>query len=167
MKVVGLDIATTTGVCLGHAGQAPEFFSRDLGHGQPHQLRFANILRLTHELVSDHGVEFIGIEAPIMNSKRDSRQKLELLYGLIASVRGWAELKKIPCQTFEIRTLDKTFIGHAGFPRDDRKRANLTRCKQLGWKPNPLADDEADAGSVYYSSLMKCGVQMMPPGGLF
>jgi hypothetical protein len=147
MIVAGLDIATHTGACLGEPGQTPEFFTRDLGQGRSHDLRFSNAMRLAHELISERGVTFIGIEAPVQ-AKHHKRSQNELLMGLIANVRGWAALKGIECQVFEIGAIDKSFLNQGGFKRADRKRAILTRCKSLGWTPE--TQDEADAGSVFF-----------------
>ncbi|WP_406646908.1 hypothetical protein QEZ52_00410 [Aliisedimentitalea scapharcae] len=147
MIVAGLDVATTTGVCLGEPGQTPQFLSRDLGQGKPHELRFSNAMRLAHELISDHGVEAIGIEEPIINPKRDSKEKLRLLFGLVSSIQGWAALKGVPCVTFEVGTIDKHFVGAKLIGRDNRKRAIMGRCQMLGW--NPQSFDESDAGAVF------------------
>lgn len=154
MIVAGLDIATKTGVCLGVPGQTPVFWTEDFGQGLPHEQRFANALRLAHRLVSQHHVELIGIEAPIIVPRRDSKSNNELLMGLIACVRGWASMKSIGCHTFEIARVDKHFLGYRAKGRDKRKAANMARCRQLGWAPT--SEDEADAGAVFD---LACAVQ--------
>lgn len=147
MMIAGLDIATETGICLGEPGQKPEFFSRDLGQGKTHDLRFSNVMRLAHELIEERGVKFIGIEAPIL-TRKDNKAKVELLHGLIANVRGWAHLRGIDCRTFEVATLDKNFLGAAQRAgRDVRKLAIWRQCQARGWTPK--TQDEADAGSVW------------------
>jgi len=145
--ICGLDIATATGVCLGELGQTPEFFSRDLGKGKPHPVRFANVMRLAHELIKDRGVQAIGIEAPIINPKRDKKSTNWLLMGLVANVQGWAELQGIKCEVFEVGTIDKHFLGARQIGRANRKAAIQGRCRMLGW--NPQTEDEADAGAVW------------------
>lgn len=148
MIICGLDTATTTGVCLGGLGQTPVFFSRNLGIGKSHPERLSNALRLTKELISDHDVGFIGIEAPIIIPKRDNRAMVRLLMGFVGVVEAWACVKNIPCEVYEIGSLDVAFLGGRAKGRANRKAANLTRCKQLGWHPS--TDDEADAGSVFH-----------------
>lgn len=147
MIVAGLDIATKTGVCLGRPGHTPRFWTENLGERLPHEQRFSNALRLAHRLVSQHGVEFIGIEAPIIVPRRDNKAMNELLMGLVACVRGWAQMKGIGCETFEVASIDKHFLGHRIKGRAERKAANLARCRQLVWSPS--TDDEADAGAVF------------------
>ncbi len=149
MRVVGLDVASSTGVCLGEPGQAPQFWTEDLrGGGKTHDARFASALRLTKRLISDHNVEAIGIEAPLIVPKRDKKANNELLMGLVACIRGWAAIKGVRCETFEIRTIDRHFLGSVQTEgRDARKAAIWNRCKMLGWEPQ--TQDEADAGSVY------------------
>lgn len=146
MRVAGLDIATTTGVCVGSPEQAPVFWSEDLGKARSHDERFANALKLCRTLVSDHGVEYIGIEAP-MKARHDKKATNELLMGVIACVRGWAYIKGVCCQTFEVATIDKHFLGARMIGREARKAAIQHRCQLLGWRP--ATDDEADAGAVF------------------
>lgn len=147
MIVAGLDIATSTGVCIGTPGQTPEFWTKNLGKRLPHEQRFSNALRLAHCLVRQHEVTFIGIEAPIIVPRRDNKAMNELLMGLVACVRGWAHMKGIGCATFEVACIDKHFVGHRIKGRAARKAANLARCRQLGWAPHN--EDEADAGAVF------------------
>ena len=147
MIVAGLDIATATGVCLGKPGHTPRFWTEDLGQGLSYDQRFANALRLTHRLISKEGVTFIGIEAPIIVHKRDKKSTNELLMGLVAAVRGWANMKGVDCRTFEVETIDKHFLGHRIKGRETRKAAILSRCRQLRWSPR--TEDEADAGAVF------------------
>jgi hypothetical protein len=147
MIIAGLDIATKTGVCVGKPGHAPVFWTENLGERLPHEQRFSNALRLAHRLVTQHGITFIGIEAPIIVPKRDNKAMNELLMGLVACVRGWAAMKGIACQRFEVATIDKHFIGQRVKGRAARKAANLARCHQLGWAPK--TEDESDAGAVF------------------
>lgn len=145
--VAGLDIATTTGVCVGSPGQTPEFFSVDLGIGKSHDVRFSNVMRMAHRLISERGVTHIGIESPIIVPRRDKKSTNELLMGLNGCVRGWAALKGVPAESFEIARLDVSFLGYRAKGRANRKAANIARCRQIGW--NPATDDEADAGAVF------------------
>jgi hypothetical protein len=71
----------------------------------------------------------------------------ELLMGLVACVRGWAQMKGVRCETFEVASIDKHFLGSRIKGRAERKAANISRCRQLRWAPN--TDDEADAGAVF------------------
>ncbi|MEM1390954.1 MAG: hypothetical protein AAGG45_07715 [Pseudomonadota bacterium] len=148
MIVAGLDMATATGVCLGEPGQVPTFWTEDLGGGKPHSFRFANALRLARKLIADHGVQAIGIEAPIIVPKRDKKSTNLLLMGLVANVQGWAEIKGIPCPLIEVAEIDKTFLGwRQASGREARKQAIWSMCKARGWAPQ--TQDEADAASAW------------------
>lgn len=145
--VAGLDVATTTGVCLGKPGQAPAFWSEDLGKRLPHEERFAKALKLTQRLINEHGVTAIGIEAPIIVAGRDKKVNNHLLMGLISCIQGWASIKGVPCALYEVGTIDKHFLGMRMKGREQRKAAIMNRCQSLGW--GPQSDDEADAGAVF------------------
>jgi hypothetical protein len=148
MIVAGLDIASATGVCLGVPGQTPRFWTEVLGEpGTAHEARFSNALRLTHRLIGEHGVTFIGIEAPIIVPNRDAKANNELLMGLVACVRGWAAMKGVESATFEVASVDKHFLGRRMKGRIERKAATAARCAQLGWRAESA--DEADAGAVW------------------
>lgn len=146
MIVAGLDMATMTGVAVGPIGGRPHLFSVDLGAGRPHDERFACALRLAKRLITDEGVTHIGIEAPI-KAKHDKKATNELLMGIVACVRGWANVKDVPVEVFEVGTIDKHFLGNKMIGREERKRAIVNRCKLLGW--TPATDDEADAAAVW------------------
>ncbi len=153
MVIAGLDMATETGVCLGEPGQTPEFFSRDLGKGRRHEERFAEAMKLARHLIAERGVTAIGIEAPIINSKRDKKSTNELLMGMIACVRGWAAIKGVACQAIEVATIDKTFLGMRQTGREVRKSAILRQCQMFGWAPS--TQDEADAGAVWETMCVR------------
>ena len=146
MIVAGLDMATATGVCLGEPGQMPTFWVEDLGKSRSHDERFSNALGLAHRLLTQHGVTVIGIEAPI-KTPHDKTGTNSILMGIQSCVRGWAFRKGVTCEIIHINTLDKQFLGLAGMPSAERKKANKARCWQLGW--NPATEDEADAASVW------------------
>lgn len=155
MIVAGLDMATATGICIGEPGQKPRFLTRDLGAGKAHNHRFAAAMRLARYLIAEEAVEAIGIEAPIKTA-HDKKANNELLMGMIACVRGWAEIKGIPCWTMETQTIDKTFLNYIPKGRDNRKAAIAKQCRLLGWTPK--TQDEADAGAVWETAC----VQMSP-----
>lgn len=146
MIVAGLDMATMSGVAVGPIGGQPNLYSFDLGAGKSHDERFACALRLAKRLISDEGVTHIGIEAPV-KAKHDKKATNQLLMGVVACVRGWACVKGVPVEVFEVGTIDKHFLGARMKGRPERKRANISRCKLLGWAPQ--TDDEADAAAVW------------------
>lgn len=148
MIVAGLDVATQTGVCLGEPGQTPTFWTEDFSHPL-HEERGAKALRFANRLIKEHGVQAIGIEAPI-KMRHDKTATNELLMGLVFNIRSWAAVQGIPCKTIPIQTIDKRFLGivqKGG--RDARKAAIWKHCQLVGW--NPQTQDEADAGSVHWA----------------
>lgn len=149
MIVCGLDIATSTGVAVGPIGGRPELWTADLGAGQPHDARFMAMQSLVHNLIAEHGVTHIGLEAPVQAMKNTAKVN-GLLMGLSAVVRGWAYRKGVPVELFPVPTIKKHFIGVARLPRAEAKRAVIAACERRGWTPED--DNQADAAAVW--SLM-------------
>lgn len=161
--IAGLDIASTVGVCVGKPGtQTPlifhERFDKPIkGKRPPHEARFSRMMMLTRLLIVDHGVTFIGIEAPI-KLKTDNRNNLQLLYGLIACAQGFAYSQGVETRVIEIGDIDRAFLGAVSKDgRDARKRAIARQCKLLRF--DPKTSDEADACAVWWAA---CGYQRPP-----
>lgn len=152
MKILALDIATTTGVAVGSAGEAPVAWSKGLGKA-PDERRFSNALRLTSSLLAEHEPDLLAVEAPVGGPKTS-----HYLVGLLACVRGCACNRGVPIMMCSIGSVRKHFLGKSLSTRDfpslkpaAAKRAIkeqvMARCKLLGWD---VADaDAADACAVW------------------
>ena len=144
--VIGLDVATQTGIAVGAPGNKPLCWSESLGKDRPHEQRFAQALQLTNRLIKKFDPVLIMIEAPI-KSPHDKTNTNMILMGLIGCIRGLAHTRNIPSRMVEIQTLDKYFLGVAGMRSAERKRAIMHRCEQLAYKVGD--QDAADAAAVW------------------
>lgn len=173
MKIVALDVATQTGICVGRAGADPKAWSVDLGKGRSEDARFSNILRLTQGLIQTHEPDMIVVEAFVGGPKASA-----YLIGLVACVRGCAANRGIPVELVYPATARKHFIGKAMTGRDFPglkpakaklaiKKVVLDRCHLLGWDvPDLDAADAACAWDWACATKVK-NYQAKPHGGLF
>lgn len=172
MRVLALDIATKTGICVGDAGAVPKAWSVDLGQGRSQDARFSEILKLMHGLMEAHKPDLIVAEAPIGGKNASA-----FLIGLVACVRGMAANRGIKCETVAPSTVRKHFLGKAktskDFPGLSQAKAKLAikqevldRCRLLKWDVPDL--DSADAASAWDWACAVYGrAQSAPVGGLF
>ena len=68
MKILALDVATNTGICVGDSGATPRAWTVDLGKS-PIQRKLSNALVMTQGLITTHKPDLIVIEAPIGGKK--------------------------------------------------------------------------------------------------
>lgn len=145
--IIALDLASTTGICIGKPNTSPIFFTESLGDvGGGHGERMAQAIRMTNRLIKQYQPTFIALEAPIKTNKTQKVVE-ELLMGLRGCVIGIAHMHHVPLEQFEISTVRRHFIGHGGLKSKPAKDAVMKRCKQLGW--NPKNFDESDSGAVW------------------
>jgi Holliday junction resolvasome RuvABC endonuclease subunit len=173
MKIVALDVATQTGVCVGNSGAAPTAWSVNLGKGLSEDQRFSNILKLTHGLIEEHDPDLIAVEAFIGGKNASA-----YLIGLVACVRGCAANRGVKVVLMFPATVRKHFLGKAltsrDFPGLKQAKAKLaikervaTQCRAIGWTVPDL--DAADAAATwdYACATHARGYQAAPTGGLF
>jgi len=173
MKILALDIATNTGVCVGESGATPKSWSVNLGEGRSQDARFSEVLRLTQGLIQTHNPDFIAVEAAIGGPKAS-----HYLIGLVACVRGCAANRGVNCEGMHLGSIRKHFLGKSyttkHFPHlktADAKKAIkglvMDRCRLLGWHVED--DDAADAAALWdYTCATKVRkFQAVPTGGLF
>lgn len=187
MKVLALDIATNTGVAVGDSGGTPKAWSVSLNEGLALKIpgetpqekkfrmdngRFSNALRLTHGLIETHKPDFVAIEAAVGGAKASF-----YLVMLVGCVRGCATNRGVKCETFNIGSVRKHFLGKAYTTRDfpelrpakakERiKGLVMDRCRLLGWEVED--DDSADACATWdYACATKVQSYQAPAlGGL-
>ncbi len=173
MKVVALDIATNTGVCVGEAGATPKAWTVNLGEKCSEDARFSRVLHLTHTLIAEHLPDLVVVEAAIGGKNASA-----FLIGLVACVRGVSFNRGVRCETAHLASIRRHFVGKnltvkdfPGLTQTSAKRAIklevVKRCALLGWSPN--TDDEADAMACwdYACATWARGYQSKPQGGLF
>lgn len=172
MKIVALDIATNTGICVGTPGADPKAWSINLGP-PPDERRFSNALRLTQGLIETHKPDLIVVEAAIGGPKAS-----HYLIGLVACVRGCAFNRGIDLVAANLSAVRKHFLGRAftvnDFPHLTKHGAKkaikaevMKRCELLGWPVE--TDDEADAVALWdwACATQVQGYQAKPTGELF
>jgi Holliday junction resolvasome RuvABC endonuclease subunit len=172
MKILALDVATTTGVCVGSSGAAPRAWTVDLGKS-PIQRKLSNALVMTQGLITAHNPDLIVIEAPIGGKKVN--QPLIKMVGCIEGCAFNRGVKTLPVNLASVR---KHFLGKAftkqHFPHLTEKAARveiknmvIRRCTAIGW--NPENDDEADAMALWdwACATQVRSYQAKPLGGLF
>ncbi len=173
MKILALDVATKTGVCVGVPGaNRPRAWTVDLGKS-PIQRKLSNALVMTQGLITAHKPDLIVIEAPIGGQKVNAS-----LIKMVGCIEGCAFNRGVKTHSVSLATVRKRFLGKAftkrDFPhlseKDARvavKRLVVDRCRLIGWEPEN--DDEADAMALWDWGMaeMVKSYQTPPPGGLF
>jgi len=184
VKILALDIATQTGICVGSSGADPRAWSINLGEAPGRRLskadkdrldsqRFSNALRMAHGLIETHSPDLVIIEAFIGGQNASA-----YLIGLVACVRGCAFNRGVKTELVYPATVRKHFLGKAKTKRDFPglkpaaakiaiKQEVAARCRLLGWKVPDL--DAADAAATWdwaCATHVK-SYQAKPMGGLF
>lgn len=172
MKVLALDIASTTGIAVGVSGCKPACWSVCLGKSKVEDLRLSNALKMADGLITKHNPDLIVIEAFIGGPQASS-----YLIGLVACVRGQAYSRGLIPELVYPSTVRKHFLGKSKTSRDfpglKPAKAKLAikqevadRCKLLGWDVPDL--DAADAAATwdYACSKWARGYQAKTVGGL-
>lgn len=172
MKVVALDVATRTGVCVGNSGADPRAWSVDLGKA-PEDRRFSNVLTLTQGLIQEYQPDLIVVEAFVGGAKASA-----YLIGLVACVRGCAFNRGVRTELVYPATVRKHFLGKAltsrDFPGLTNAKAKIAikervaaQCRAIGWEVPDL--DAADAAATWDWACATHArkYQAKPHGGLF
>ncbi|MGC0225169.1 hypothetical protein [Pseudooceanicola nitratireducens] len=170
MKIVALDLATSTGVAVGTPNSDPIYWSVDLGKGSEDR-RFSKVLGMTHQLIVDHEPDLVAIEAAIGGNMASP-----FLIGLVACVRGCCANRGVRCQMYWNGAIRKHFLGKAlttrDFPGLSKVKAKaaikntvVKHCEMLGWSPK--THDEADALALLdYALAQNTNHQSRVSGGL-
>lgn len=172
MRVLAFDIATSTGIAYGRAGDVPRVLTVDLGKGLPDEKRFAKAIEMTHDLLDRYKPDQVVYEAPI-----GGKNSSQFLIGVAACVMGEATRLRFPCKQMYLASVRKHFLGKHLTARDfpalkpaHAKRAIkqevIKRCVVLKWPVS--TDDEADAAALWdFACSTMRGHQSAPVGGLF
>lgn len=172
MKVVALDLATSTGVAVGSSGSTPRAWTVHLGKRSEEE-RFSRVQGLTDYLIEKYQPDLIAIEAAI-----GGKNSSQFLVGLVACVRGRAFTHETISETFYLASIRKHFLGKAfttrDFPSLSKPAAKkaikaqvIARCGLLKWEVD--GDDSADALALwdYACAVRSPKYQAKPQGGLF
>lgn len=173
MKIIALDVASVTGICVGDSGADPRAWSVDLGKGRSEDARFSQALRMTQGLIEHHSPDLIAIEAAIGGKNASA-----FLIGLVANVRGCAFNWGVKTVQVYPATVRKRFLGKAKTSRDfphlkqaaakiEIKKEVAAQCRAIGWDVPDL--DSADAAATWDWACAQFvpNYQSAPIGGLF
>lgn len=153
MKIVALDIATATGVCIGSAGGAPACISVDLGKGLGDDEKFAQALKVVDRIIRAEAPDLVVVEAAI-----GGPQSSQFLVGLVAIVRAVCTARGVPVKAHHQGSIRKHFLGHVPSVRGQGaaskyaakkaiKAQVINRCRALGWTVED--DNAADAAALW------------------
>lgn len=153
MKILALDVATTTGVCVGDTGADPRAWSLYLGDSKAHEQRFNQALIMTQGLVHAHNPDLVVVEAAIGGHKANA-----YLIGLVACIRAVCANRGVNCKSAHLSTVRRHFLGevpkvsdYPGMKPQHAKRKIKERvmqqCADYGWPVD--TDDEADAVAIW------------------
>lgn len=163
VRVLALDIATTTGVCYDGMDwiDVPKFETWELrsagGVGQ-YGARFASLARRLDSLIAALAMakckpDIIAFEEPLNVKRRSSKMSngvTRLLVGLASVAECVAYQHGIKCVEVPVSTAKAHFGGRT---KDaDPKAAVMARCRVLGWQVKNT--DEGDSAAIW--SFVKC-----------
>lgn len=162
--IIGLDLATTTGVAVGRAGEVPMCETKFLGEaGKSQAARFSQMLRLTKSLIEEHRPDLIAIEKPISAGPVGKEARVQMAFGLRGNVLAMANIMGVRCKEYAVQDVRQHFIGERNLPRAVAKEHVMARCGLIGWSVDN--DNEGDAAAVWeYARAREYGLALMPEG---
>lgn len=174
MIVMAFDVATTTGVAWGAAGDTPRFATLDFGKGLSHAERFATAQDYASQMIQTHAPDVVVCEDKIGGTAAHPfpGQALACVMGEICRLG-------IPVELMTVASIRKGFLGKhltsKDFPglnkhqsRKEIKRIVMKNCEMRGW--TVANDDEADAGALWEAFCARRRFSQASPiqhGGLF
>ena len=168
MIIASFDLATKTGLAVGHIGtnSGPLLESHKLGSIGNQGAIFLDMWRLAKRIITEHEPELISFEAPIAAGPAGTIQRVQVGFGLRSSLLAVAALYNVPTEEHSVSSIRKHFIGTGkSRSRKETKAMVVARCNQLGWKTTD--DNEADAAAVWEFTRSKRGHFTPQMGGLF
>lgn len=157
--ILALDLATTTGWCVGQAGGKPTYGSHRIApQGAGSGEVFGQFLKWLHDMVAVHSPRVIVYEAPLAPSLLRGKTNADTarrLFGLPAITEAIAYRMGVPViLEASVQDVRGHFIGTRNMPGDEAKRAVIARCRQLGY--DPQTHDAADALALWdYCAAMR------------
>ena len=152
--IVGLDIASRTGIAEGVVGEAPMLYSQQfiqedddsptIGFGRAVAFMATRLTKISPVAVVVEGV----VPEHKLGGQTNFNASLikPALYGALTGV---ARAKGIPVIAANIARVRTFLLGRQhGFKGDEAKRAILRKCQELGWDPPNM--DASDAAAVWY-----------------
>lgn len=163
MRIMALDIATTTGVAIGEAGAIPDSFSVRLKRPSD-EVRVApfNLLSFLRDRWTLERPDLLVIEHflnPVAQKSADAVILQLMCFGVAVAM---AQSYQVRIEVPHASTVRKHFLGRANFgERGETKRQVLLRAKALKYIPADCKDDNrADACALFdFASFTYARVQ--------
>lgn len=151
--ILALDVASTTGVCEGRAGETPRFYTERFGKdGDEHEDAYGRALVWIATRLALGDVDVVYIEAPLGGAAQGhtTADATFRLVGLWAVLAAACKARRVRYSKISVQTARVAFLGRGcgHLKRDEGKRRAFDMCKLLQWSPNNR--DEGDAGAVWY-----------------
>lgn len=165
MKVIALDLATSTGWCCGNKGEIPkhgvENFSIDKSKGERKGKRFLNFHIWFRSLIKREKPDFVYFEAVKFHTSLDNGR---VYGGLLSQVQLICEAEGIEYLEFDVNQIKKFARGIGCKMEKDKfiyeetekgikksKCLTIATARQLGFKP--ICDDDADAICLWHLAI--------------
>ena len=147
MRILALDLATTTGWALGEDHQAPAHGRFSLPScGENYGVFAAEFWRWLAGRLVRHEPRLVAYEKPI-HLPTDKLHTVRRLYSLATVTEMVCVAKGVQVVSYGLDEIRTNFVGplhRKRFPgRDNIKRAVIAECRARGWNPND--DNDADA----------------------
>lgn len=146
MRIMAIDPATTTGVCIGHAGDRPQLSShkfREDKDDEPENI-FGRATFWLADCLSRETFDLIAIEAPFPSQNFATSM---IALGLFGIFTGIAKCKSIPITRVQISVWRKYFLSSGRMPGPQAKKESLRVCEALGWDTS--GHDSAEAAGIW------------------
>lgn len=161
--ILGLDVASSMGVCDWTIGQKPIFYTERLGAEDEEgfdawRRKAARATRWVAGRLKVSPVDEIVIEAPVEGGLqgRTNANTTAVKFILLGALLGPMGLKDVRVVGARISTVRKHFIGHGNLKGDEAKRLVRKVCREIGWDCNNT--DESDAGAVAHWRASELGL---------
>lgn len=154
--VLGLDLATQTGVAIGRPGEIPKTFSVRLKKPDEHRsIAFSNLIAFLSDTFTQHAVVFVAKERMLsleaFKQIKNAESTVRMTAGIHAVTEAMCIRFNIPWTEAADSTIRKHFIGRGRMgTREETKKAVVQRCKLLKILPDDCNDDnQADAAATH------------------
>ena len=147
--VLTLDLARSTGWCVGVPGTHPEYGTIAL-RGQSQGRLYSDLTRWIYGLLRQHQPAEIVLEAPLGNAGGSSTTRLA--YGLAAHLHLLAHEHGIPIREEPVWRTRREVLGRSDFPAGTAKSEVIAWCRSQGFAPS---DDNAADAILLFKAMEK------------
>lgn len=151
--IVGMDIATSTGIAFGRTDQSPVTFTWDIRKaGKTRPQRLCMLGDLCFEFFNIQHPDMLFYEQGLMLAVAyeigTSEDTFALLRGAIGVVEAVAAKCKIPViRAVSVQDARRHLLGSDRIPKGEGKKLVFARCKALRW---PVTNfDESDSCAIW------------------